>query len=59
MSGEQRDHGGMEVRITALEADVAAIKIDVAVVKANGATKSDIADLGTEIRSTVAEAKSQ
>ncbi len=43
----------MEARVTKLEADVAAIKIDVAVIKANGATKSDIADL----RAAISEAK--
>lgn len=39
------DDDGMLKRVEKLETDVAAIKTDVAVIKANGATKSDVAEL--------------
>lgn len=48
----------MEARVAQLEADVAVIKIDVAVIKANGATKTDIAELRAAMESKIAEAKS-
>ncbi|MBC7490078.1 MAG: hypothetical protein H7240_09120 [Glaciimonas sp.] len=51
--GEPPYDGDMEARVAKLEADLTAIKIDVAVIKANGATKSDIAD----VRAVVSEAK--
>lgn len=47
------DDGRMEKRIEKLEADVAAIKLDLGIIKANGATKSDIA----ELRATISDAK--
>lgn len=50
--------GGMEARVAKLEDDLTTIKIDVAVIKANGATKSDIAEVRAEIRTSVADAKS-
>lgn len=43
----------MEKRVEKLEAELAAIKLDIGIIKANGATKSDIA----ELRATVSEAK--
>jgi len=57
--------GGMEARVTKLEADLTAIKIDLAVIKANGAAKSDIAELRAvtkvdiaELKTAIADAKS-
>ncbi|MCY0914371.1 hypothetical protein [Massilia antarctica] len=59
MNDELRDHGDMEARVARLEADVTAIKIDVAVIKANGATKTDIAELRAEMRSGFAELRAE
>ncbi|MDQ1919366.1 hypothetical protein [Massilia pseudoviolaceinigra] len=59
MTGEPRDHGNMEARITKLEADVAAMKIDIGVIRATGATKSDIAEVRAEIRSEIAGVRSE
>ena len=44
-TGDNGDDGRMEARLSKLETDVAAVKIDVTVIKANGATKSDVAEL--------------
>lgn len=43
----------MEKRIEKLEIELAAIKLDLGIIKANGATKSDIA----ELKATMSEAK--
>lgn len=51
------DDGDMLKRIEKLESDVAAIKIDVAVIKANGATKSDLADLRGALTKDFTEVK--
>lgn len=48
---------GLEARVAKLESDVAAIKLDVAVIKAQGATKADIAELRTELKSDIAALK--
>lgn len=45
--------GGMEVRVSKLETDLTAIKIDLAVIKANGATKTDIAELKGAIKADI------
>jgi hypothetical protein len=47
----------LETRVAKVESDVAAIKIDVAVIKAQGATKADIAELRTELKSDIAALK--
>ena len=51
----QGDDGEMDARITKLEADLTTIKIDIGVIKANGATKSDIADLRGATKSDIAD----
>lgn len=55
--GEPPDDGKMEARVTKLETDLSTIKIDVAVIKANGATKTDIAELKAATKSDIAELK--
>jgi hypothetical protein len=55
--GEPPYDGGMETRVAKLEADLTAIKIDIAVIKANGATKSDIAELKAATKIDIAELK--
>lgn len=45
----------MEARVAKLEADLTAIKLDLAVIKANGASKSDIADLRSATKSDIAD----
>ncbi len=47
----------MEARFTRLEHEVAAIKVDVALIKATGATKTDIAELKSELKSAIAESR--
>lgn len=63
--GEPPYDGTMEARVAKLEADITAIKVDLAVIKANGASKSDIADLRAatkidiaDVKTSVADAKS-
>jgi len=58
-NGEPPDYGGMEARVAKLEADLTAIKIDVAVIKANGATKSDVAELKGSLKSDISEAQTK
>jgi len=53
--GEPPDDGGMNARVSKLESEFTAIKIDLAVIKANGATKSDIA----EVRVAIAESQTK
>jgi hypothetical protein len=55
---------GMEERVQRLESTaektadrLSAIELDVAILKATGATKTDIAELRTELRTAIAEAK--
>jgi len=63
--GEPPDDGGMNARVSKLESEFTAIKIDLAVIKANGAAKSDIAELRAvtkidiaELKTAIADAKS-
>ncbi|MFL6674001.1 MAG: hypothetical protein ACJ8LG_12015 [Massilia sp.] len=55
---------GMEERVQRLESTaektadrLSAIELDVAILKATSATKTDIAELRTELRTAIAEAK--
>lgn len=55
----QPDDGRMDARVTKLEADVTTIKIDVAVIKANGASKSDVAELNAKLDALSARVEMQ
>ncbi|MRW89210.1 hypothetical protein GJ699_04360 [Duganella sp. FT80W] len=48
----------IEHRLDNIEADIATMKLDIAFLKANGATKTDIAELRGDIKAQLAEAKS-
>jgi hypothetical protein len=48
----------MEARNEKMEQDVAAMKIDLAVIKATCATRTDLAELASSVKSTIAETRS-
>ena len=53
--GEPPYDGDMEKRVEKIEADLTAIKIDVALIVANGATKTDMAELSYATKAEIAE----
>jgi hypothetical protein len=48
----------IETRLEKIEEVVATMKLDIAFLKANSATKSDLAKLEAELKTSIAEAKS-
>ncbi len=57
--GEPPYDGDMDARVAKLEAELTSIKIDLGVIKANGATKSDIADLRGSLKSDIADSQTK
>lgn len=53
--GEPPYDGDMEKRVEKIEADLTAIKIDIALIVANGATKTDMAELSYATKADIAE----
>ena len=53
--GEPPYDGDMEKRVAKIEADLTAIKIDIALIVANGATKTDMAELSCATKADIAE----
>jgi hypothetical protein len=55
---ERPEDPPMEARNEKMEQDFAAMKIDLAVIKATCATKTDLAELASSVKSTIAETRS-
>jgi ribosomal protein L29 len=53
--GEPPYDGDMEKRVEKIEADLTAIRIDIALIVANGATKTDMAELSYATKADIAE----
>ena len=57
-SGGCAGDGALGERVEKLEAQLTSISTDIALIKANGATKTEIAELKSETRADIAELKS-